>query len=188
MKKNNIAFTFATAEVNRLGQLFIMITELLTGKLKLKAKPFRAGEIIQVKLDSVTEEVRTQVTIPDDNTAPQFDEGADTGLLITMTPTSTSSLIRATIQGQFRNQAALKTIQIVLFEDTTAVAATTFVQPSNGQSIGSFTFYFNSASTTQHNYTVRFGSSSGSHITRLDLDTSLGGLNKATLFLEEIAQ
>jgi len=36
VKKNNIAFTFATAEVNRLGQLFIMITELLTGKLKLK--------------------------------------------------------------------------------------------------------------------------------------------------------
>ncbi len=36
MKKNNIAFTFATAEVNRLGQLFIMITELLTGKIKLK--------------------------------------------------------------------------------------------------------------------------------------------------------
>ena len=36
MKKNNIAFTFATAEVNRIGQLFIMITELLTGKLKLK--------------------------------------------------------------------------------------------------------------------------------------------------------
>ena len=36
MKKNNIAFTFATAEVNFFGQLFIMITELLTGKLKLK--------------------------------------------------------------------------------------------------------------------------------------------------------
>ncbi len=36
MKKNNIAFTFATAEVSRFGQLFIMITELLTGKLKLK--------------------------------------------------------------------------------------------------------------------------------------------------------
>ena len=36
MKKNNIAFTFATAEVNRIGQLFIMITELLTGKLQLK--------------------------------------------------------------------------------------------------------------------------------------------------------
>jgi len=36
VKKNNIAFTFATAEVSRLGQLFIMIIELLTGKLKLK--------------------------------------------------------------------------------------------------------------------------------------------------------
>ena len=36
MKKNNIAFTFATAEVSRIGQLFIMITELLTGKIKLK--------------------------------------------------------------------------------------------------------------------------------------------------------
>ena len=36
MKKNSLAFTFATAEVNRVGQLFIMITELLTGKIKLK--------------------------------------------------------------------------------------------------------------------------------------------------------
>ncbi len=36
VKKNNIAFTFATAEVNFLGRLFIMITELVTGKLKLK--------------------------------------------------------------------------------------------------------------------------------------------------------
>ena len=36
MKKNNIAFTFATSEVNKLGQNFIKITELCTGKLKLK--------------------------------------------------------------------------------------------------------------------------------------------------------
>jgi len=36
VKKNNIAFTFATAEVNIFGQLFIMVIELLTGKLKLK--------------------------------------------------------------------------------------------------------------------------------------------------------
>ncbi len=36
MKKNNLAFTFATAEVSWFGQLFIMIMELLTGKLKLK--------------------------------------------------------------------------------------------------------------------------------------------------------
>ena len=36
MKKNNIAFTFATAEVSRIGQIFIMIMELLTGKIRLK--------------------------------------------------------------------------------------------------------------------------------------------------------
>jgi len=36
MKKNNIAFTFATSEVNKLGQNFIKITELFTGKIKLK--------------------------------------------------------------------------------------------------------------------------------------------------------
>ena len=36
MKKNNLVFTFATAEVNFIGQLFIKMTELLTGKLKLK--------------------------------------------------------------------------------------------------------------------------------------------------------
>ena len=36
MTKNKIVFTFATAEVNFIGQLFIKITELCTGKLKLK--------------------------------------------------------------------------------------------------------------------------------------------------------
>ena len=36
MKKGNIVFTFATSEVNFIGQLFIKITELFTGKLKLK--------------------------------------------------------------------------------------------------------------------------------------------------------
>ena len=36
MKKNNVAFTFASSEVNKFGQNFIKITELCTGKLKLK--------------------------------------------------------------------------------------------------------------------------------------------------------
>ena len=34
--QNEIAFTFATSEVNKLGQNFIKIAELFTGKLKLK--------------------------------------------------------------------------------------------------------------------------------------------------------
>ncbi len=36
MKKNNLAFTFASSEVNKFSQNFIKITELFTGKLKLK--------------------------------------------------------------------------------------------------------------------------------------------------------
>ena len=36
MENNNLAFTFATSEVNLLGRAFIQITELGTGKLKLK--------------------------------------------------------------------------------------------------------------------------------------------------------
>ena len=36
MKKNNIAFTFASSEVNKFSQNFIKIAELFTGKLKLK--------------------------------------------------------------------------------------------------------------------------------------------------------
>ena len=36
MKKKNIVFTFATAEVSAFGQFFIKVTELFTGKLKLK--------------------------------------------------------------------------------------------------------------------------------------------------------
>ena len=37
MAQNNIAFTFASSEVNKFGQNFIKITELFTGKLKLKS-------------------------------------------------------------------------------------------------------------------------------------------------------
>ena len=36
MKNNNIAFTFASSEVGKLGQIFIKMTELITGKLILK--------------------------------------------------------------------------------------------------------------------------------------------------------
>ncbi len=36
MKNNNIAFTFASSEVNSVGQNFIKLTEFFTGKLKLK--------------------------------------------------------------------------------------------------------------------------------------------------------
>ena len=36
MKEKNVAFTFASSEVNKLGQFFIKVVELLTGKLKLK--------------------------------------------------------------------------------------------------------------------------------------------------------
>ena len=36
MKDNKLAFTFASAEVSKIGQQFIKITELLTGKLILK--------------------------------------------------------------------------------------------------------------------------------------------------------
>ena len=37
MSQNNIAFTFASSEVNKFAQNFIKITELFTGKLKLKS-------------------------------------------------------------------------------------------------------------------------------------------------------
>ena len=37
MQQNNLAFTFASSEVNKFGQNFIKITELCTGKLKLKS-------------------------------------------------------------------------------------------------------------------------------------------------------
>ncbi len=36
MKDNKLAFSFASAEVSKIGQQFIKITELLTGKLILK--------------------------------------------------------------------------------------------------------------------------------------------------------
>ena len=36
MSQNNIAFTFATSEVNSIGRAFIQVIEYGTGKIKLK--------------------------------------------------------------------------------------------------------------------------------------------------------
>ena len=50
INKEKIAFTFASAEVNKIGQNFIKFMELCTGKLKLK-KLHLKEEIVQLERD-----------------------------------------------------------------------------------------------------------------------------------------
>ena len=142
--------------------------------------------ILQTKLASTTIQVSTTTLIPSDNTVPLLTEGAAAGLSVSMTPTSTSTTIRATLSARFYHSNAAQNVVMALFEDNTCVGVKEFSNPSNGVGLSSPTFYFNSASTAAHTYSVRFGPGASGTVT-LDLANSFGGLNKATLFLEEIS-
>jgi len=165
--------------------------EFSGNQLKLAAnRPYRSGSTIQFKLDETTTEVSHTVVMTDSSSLPVFSgtgSGKDAGFSITMTPTSTSSIIRVTLKAQFRNQNANDGVTVVLFEDSVPVGVSDWVQPYNGYTGRTEVWYFNSADTTEHDYTVRFGGD-GSHATTLDTSPTFGGLNKATLFIEEIAQ
>ena len=61
------------------------------------------------------------------------------------------------------------------------------MQPHMGYTGRTEVWYFNSASTNEHVYTIKFGGD-GSHATTLDTTPTFGGLNRASLLMEEIAQ
>ena len=142
-----------------------------------------SGKIIQTKLASTTTAQSTTAVIPQDNTTPLISEGVDIpGLTATMTPASTSNLIKATLNGMFFSNASAGNVIVAVFEDNTCVGVSRTFQ-SGIYPIGT-TYYFNSASTDQHTYTVRFGAKSG---TTASMENAFGGLQKSTLFLEEVS-
>ena len=153
----------------------------------IKAYVDSAG-IKQTVLSEATTEITTyEVVSGSDTTPPLITAGVDTGLLCTMTPISTSNTIRASLKARFRNQAAGQAIIITLFEDDLAVGVSSVVQPPTGYGPHTHTWYFNAANTTEHEYTVRFGTTSSSYYSTMDTSPSFGGLTKSTLFIEEIA-
>jgi len=156
----------------------------LASQQSIKAYVDSTG-IVQTALASTTGEVTTGNSIPADSTIPQIGEGEFTGLSVSMTPTSTTNTIRAAIEGRFISSVAGATIVVALFEGNTCVGVTQYQQPSSGIGATNSTFYFNSASTAAHTYTVRFGTTSG--IATFDISPTFGGVRKATLFLEEIS-
>ena len=158
----------------------------LASQQSIKAYVDSTG-IVQTALASTTTEVTTTAVIPADDTIPQIGEGAATGLSVSMTPTSTSNTIRATIQGRFRSNTATGIVVVALFEDNTCVGVSEYRQPGSGLGAPNSTYYFNSASTSAHTYTVRIGSGTSAPSIIMDIDPTYGGVNKATLFLEEIS-
>ena len=158
----------------------------LATQQSIKAYVDSSSGIIQTALAFTTTQVATTLTIPKDNTTPLITEGISAGLSVTMTPTSTSSTIKATLNAYFRNFTAVQYIVITIFEGNTCVGVSQIQQPSNGNTPLSAIFYFNPASTSEQTYSVRFGNG-GSGTVRLETTPTFGGLNKATLFLEELA-
>jgi hypothetical protein len=158
----------------------------LATQQSIKAYVDSSTGIIQTALGSTTTQVETTLVIPHDDTTPLITEGISAGLSATMTPTSTSSTIRATLNAYFGNSSAGQYIIIATFEGNTCVGASQIQQPNSGNTPLSATYYFNPASTSEQTYSVRFGRGS-SGTARLDTTPTLGGLNKATLFLEELS-
>ena len=56
---NEIAFTFANAEIGKFGQSFIKATELCTGKLKLK-KLYEEGYISKSRYNVLIRDLKNQ--------------------------------------------------------------------------------------------------------------------------------
>ena len=138
-----------------------------------------AGGIIQMKQTVKTDAFSHTSLAKDTMTAICLSQS--------ITPTSTSNTIRATIQGRFRSNTATGIVVVALFEDNTCVGVSEYRQPGSGLGATNSTYYFNSASTSAHTYTVRIGSGTSAPSIIMDIDPTYGGVNKATLFLEEIS-
>jgi len=158
----------------------------LATQQSIKAYVDSSSGIIQTALAFTTTQVSTTLAIPHDDTTPLITEGISAGLSVTMTPTSTSSTIRATLNGYFGSSNAGEYIVITIFEGDTCVGVSQIQQPSNGNTPLSAIYYFNPASTSEQTYSVRFGKGASGNV-RLDTTPTFGGLNKATLFLEELS-
>tara|TARA_B110000495_G_scaffold64764_1_gene55105 strand:+ start:247 stop:1047 length:801 start_codon:yes stop_codon:yes gene_type:complete len=152
----------------------------------IKAYVDSSSGIIQTALAITTTSVSTTTAIPRDNTTPLITEGVSAGLDVTMTPTSTSSTIRATLNGLLGNSNAGQYMVITIFEGNTCVGVSQIHQPSQGNDPINATFYFNPASTSEQTYSVRMGKGSSGSV-GFNTSPTFGGLNKVTLFLEEIS-
>ncbi len=182
---DNVTFAKLTDVIDDDTMATATDTTLATSE-SIKAYVDSSSGIIQTALGSTTTQVSTTVGIPHNATTPLITEGISAGLSATMTPTSTSSTIRATLNGYFGNTSAGQYIIIATFEGNTCVGVSQIQQPSSGTQPLSATYYFNPAATTEQTYSVRFGNG-GSGTSRIDTTPTFGGLNKATLFLEEIS-
>ena len=158
----------------------------LATQQSIKAYVDSSSGIIQTALAITTTSVSTTTAIPRDNTTPLITEGVSAGLDVTMTPTSTSSTIRATLTGLLGNSNAGQYMVITIFEGNTCVGVSQIHQPSQGNDPINATFYFNPASTSEQTYSVRMGKGSSGSV-GFNTSPTFGGLNKVTLFLEELA-
>jgi len=181
----NVTFAKLTDVIDSDTMTGASATTLATSE-SIKAYVDSSSGIIQTALGSTTTQVSTTLGIPHDDTTPLITEGISAGLSATMTPTSTSSTIRATLNAYFGSTNAGQYIIIATFEGNTCVGVSQIQQPSSGNTPLSATYYFNPASTSEQTYSVRFGKGASGNV-RLDTTPTLGGLNKATLFLEEIS-
>jgi hypothetical protein len=181
----NVTFAKLTDVIDSDTMTGASATTLATSE-SIKAYVDSSSGIIQTALAITTTPVSTTTAIPRDDTTPLITEGVSAGLDVTMTPTSTSSTIRATLTGLLGNSNAGQYMVITIFEGNTCVGVSQIHQPSQGNDPINATFYFNPASTSEQTYSVRMGKGASGSV-GFNTSPTFGGLNKVTLFLEEIS-
>lgn len=124
-----------------------------------------------------------------DNSVPLFTEG-DVLMSTDFQPSSTSNRLCVKFEGLIANSTPLKYIILSLFEGTTCVGVTAFLQPHYGITITNVSFEFIPSNTNNSTYTLRWGIGGGTaYVNRYgsSYNPTFGGFMKSYLTIEEIS-
>ena len=162
-------------------------TNLATSE-SIKAYVDNGRFITNRKRVSSTSNLTISSIIPLDDTAPEVVEGGQV-LSTTFTPGSTDNKILV----EFNGLAGLATVAqgmiMAVFEGNVCKGAQWWSQPSNGINVCHITFEFTPGTTSEVNYSLRFGpgSSGTGYINRQsNAEHTLGGLQEYSMTISEI--
>lgn len=140
------------------------------------------GTIVGRAYAEYTGTATLSVAIPSDNTIPQNTEGTEI-LTASITPKSATNRVRVRFQG-FAGPSGNVIMTVALFRDSIANALTATANAGDATENIPLEFEHVPGTTSQVTYKIRAGTGSGT----MAFNALYGGVGRATLVLEEIAQ
>lgn len=162
---------------------------LLDASAKVPAANTKTGTVIASSMVRYTATTSLSTVLPADNTIPQVSEGTQI-LSATITPSSSSSKIRARFVGPVSAAAAIwATAALFIDGAANAVAGTvTFLEVSTRCNVFVIEYEWTPGDTSAHTVTVRVGPGVSNSIQMNNATgfATLGGVFASTLVLEEV--